>query len=449
MLAQLVGQSEEHAGELLDACVGITVNPEDVVAGVLAQEVHQLLTRTLTAVLVNAPSLENAVSVEVVIGSAEPRHDAKRVHVSIDGRRVTVSAARHRHRPESVAPVVLLLASCYVCAAAVKSLLGEMLPFQTPETLVVDIDRLLGADVSLIDQEIDFGEAFLAGAGAIGNGFVLGLSKLSLRGTLHVVDDDVVSDGNLQRCILFSDADVDQPKADVLKRAAESLMPQVEFVPHTVRLQDVPQKKAGAWLRRLVVAVDSPRARRELQAEIPREVFDASTTGAEEIVLHSHLQPTAGACLACVYRHSPQEDARERHIAESLGVTVADVRELRVSPRCARAICNRYSYLRPQDIEDAAYDTLFKALCSTSRLITPEGRQVLAPFAFVSVLAGAMLALEFVRRVARGHAGLYNEWRLSPWNNPVARRRQSLERAPDCEFCGNPILRRLANEIWG
>jgi len=79
----------------------------------------------------------------------------------------------------------------------------------------------------------------------------------------------------------------------------------------------------------------------------------------------------------------------------------------------------------------------------------PEGRQVLTPFAFVSVLAGAMLALEFFRRVQRGgHGDLYNGWRLNPWTNPFARAQRRLERRPDCHFCGEPVLRNLIEEMW-
>jgi hypothetical protein len=309
---------------------------------------------------------------------------------------------------------------------------------------------LLGDDGEQLADEVEFQEAFLAGAGAIGNGFVLAAALLPLRGKLHIADDDKVSGGNLQRCVLFDEASVGQPKAEVLAaKGVEMSDGRLCCEPHYVILQQVPQRKEGAWLRRLIVAVDSPRARRQLQSEMPREVFDASTTGAEEVVLHFHEQPNDHACLACVYHHSPLEGAREAHIADSLGVTPEEVRELRVSKESAVKICARYSHLRLDEVCGLAYDTLFKALCSTSRLMTHEGRQVLTPFAFVSVLAGAMLALEFYRRIKRGgHSRLYNTWHLSPWTNPVPRARRRLEARADCHFCGNAVLRNLIAETW-
>jgi hypothetical protein len=193
--------------------------------------------------------------------------------------------------------------------------------------------------------------------------------------------------------------------------------------------------------------VDSPRARRSLQAEIPGQVFDASTTGIGEIVLHFHQQPTSGACMSCVYHQSPEEDAHERHVADTLGVSLSEVMQTRISSTAAEQICKRYPQFQPSDLAETAYDTLFKQLCSAAQL-NVEDRQVLTPFAFVSVLAGTLLAIEFVRRIQRGHKDLFNEWRVSPWSNLVMRRQRFLEKRRDCEFCGNPLLASVTKAFW-
>jgi hypothetical protein len=41
----------------------------------------------------------------------------------------------------------------------------------------------------------------MAGAGAIGNGFLWAARHVDIRGTLHIADDDRVSSGNLNRRI--------------------------------------------------------------------------------------------------------------------------------------------------------------------------------------------------------------------------------------------------------
>ena len=91
-------------------------------------------------------------------------------------------------------------------------------------------------------------------------------------------------------------------------------------------------------MRRAIVAADSRRARRSIQKDLPLEVLDASTTDVSEIIVHSHRQPTKGACLACIYRHIPDELARERDIASGLGIDLdrRDRRETLIDERSRR-----------------------------------------------------------------------------------------------------------------
>jgi len=145
-----------------------------------------------------------------------------------------------------------------------------------------------------------------------------------------------------------------------------------------------------------------------------------------------------------------EEYSREQHIAEHLGVTVEQVRSQRIDAAAAAVIASRFPQVTMHDLLGASYDTLFKRLCAESVLKTPEGRQVVAPFAFVSVLAGTLLALETVRRLVPG-AGVtdFNYWRLSVWHPPLARRRQLRAKQPNCGFCGNPLLAEVNKKLWG
>jgi hypothetical protein len=43
------------------------------------------------------------------------------------------------------------------------------------------------------------------------------------------------------------------------------------------------------------------RARRSIQADMPLEIFDASTTDVTAVAAHHHRQPTGYACLSCIY----------------------------------------------------------------------------------------------------------------------------------------------------
>jgi hypothetical protein len=448
MLAATLGIQEIEATALLEVSVAITFDDLDDQAAQFARHIERMISRTIRMVVVNPKNGQQDFAVELVIGAAEPRFFGSRLFATIGNEKVTVGAVPKPAETGTIHPAGLLLGACYAVGAILKKAFIN-LPFPSPDTLEIDLADLLGDDLPLLYAPIQFDEAYLAGAGAIGNGFIYGLSQFSAHGTLHVVDDDAVSDGNLQRCVFFTQTDVTLPKAERLCQTARAIMPGILLIPHTMRLQDLPERKGGGpWLKRLIVGVDSPRARRSLQSEIPGQVYDASTTGISEVVIYFNRQPTDLACMSCLYHESPEEQAHENHVAITLGVSIEEVKQNRISEAAASIICIKYQHLDPSGLVGLAYDTLFKQLCSTGQLITPEGRQVLAPFAFVSVLAGTLLAIEFVRRLRSTRNELFNEWHVSPWANPVLRRRRRSEKNPACEFCGNPILAQVTRTMW-
>src|SRR5690606_24266526 len=126
------------------------------------------------------------------------------------------------------------------------------------------------------------------------------------------------------------------------------------------------------------VTVDSRLVRRSIQLEVPHRIVDASTTDVRGVVVHSNMLPTDHACLACIYRHVPEENVRERSIAEGLGVDLADVRGGLISEEVALRIVRTHPSINLSAITGIAFDSLFRQLCAEQALATPEGRQVLA-----------------------------------------------------------------------
>jgi hypothetical protein len=209
-------------------------------------------------------------------------------------------------------------------------------------------------------------------------------------------------------------------------------------------------RKLKRRVRRVVVGADSRPVRRSIQKELPLEVLDASTTDVSEIIVHSHRQPTIGACLACIYSHIPDELARSRDIANGLGIDLADVTPGGlIDERIAGKIVASHPQLTPSPLVGIAFDSLYKQLCGELALLSPTGAQVLAPFAFVSNLAGALLALELARFDA-GHeiTATSNYLCLSPWTPPHSRIRSWRGREPDCEFCSDRQALRALRVVW-
>jgi E1 N-terminal domain/ThiF family len=445
-LAALLGLDVDSAALTLEVSVAVSTGSDDPTADAIAKECQELLERTVKEVSRRVPT---TCAAELVIGAAAERSSVRRVYLQVTDSKLHIGTQRQSTRPcEPLAPVLALLAACYASAATLYHALGDTLPVGLPDPLIVDFNEL-GLDLNQLGEPIVLHETFLAGAGAIGNGLLWAARHLNFQGRLVLVDDDTVSSGNLNRQIWFDQQDIGLSKADRLASKAQSAMPQLELVPQRVRLQDLPDKRDGPWLRRLIVAVDSRRARRQLQNEFPGEVFDASTTDIREVVLHHHRQPTTAACLSCIYEPDTEEFARERHIAEHLGVSLEEVRTERISMPAALVIAARYTGITAKDIEGTAYDSFFKRMCSEGQLRWTADKRVVAPFAFVSVLAGTLLALEIVRRLGpAAHDRNFNYWRVSPWHPPMRRRRIQRPRQPGCSFCSDRILAKVNGSMW-
>jgi hypothetical protein len=444
-LASILGIGVESAAEALDLQIVITAETASPCAASVAEDLHTLLSRTVKHV-----SFDTIVTpaVEILIGATTPRTIAPPVHVSIDQEHAVINSIPTVHGPCHPVPRILaLLIACYAAGAALHRALKGSLPFTPPDPFVFRFNEL-GLDLNTLADPIDVERMYLAGAGAIGNGFLWAARHLNFRGHLQLVDDDIVSAGNLNRQIWFSVEDVDHFKVDRLKLKAQPYFPHLCIGAHRSRLQALPDRNEGPWLHRLIVAVDSRRARRALQNEFPGEVFDASTTDIREVVIHHHRQLTENACLSCIYEPDQEEYSREQHIADHLGLPVNEVRSERISPETAAIIATQFTTLDSIKITGMAYDSLFKRLCAEGSLGAINDKRIVAPFAFVSVLAGTLLALEIVRRIGRGHTHDFNYWRLSPWYPPLARRRVLRPRQPNCEFCGRPVFSRLNSSLW-
>jgi hypothetical protein len=133
-----------------------------------------------------------------------------------------------------------------------------------------------------------------------------------------------------------------------------------------------------------------------------------------------------------------------------LGVDVAEVRNDYIDVDAARRIAARHPQLDSSALVGTAYDSLFKSLCATGQLGVEEGRTILAPFSFVSVLAGAYLALELVLRASSEDVSRpFNYWRASPWTSPVFELKTLRPARPKCETCGNAVISETVKQLWG
>jgi|SRR6267143_4341992 len=448
-LTNILGLGGEEAEELLSDEILLTYDKSDPAIGRLVHYSQKILSRTFLNV---KTEVAGNPSVEIVFGNSAEISQTLHVFAHFGGLgKVIISDARPvgpsgKYDLHAAFQIVI---ACYVAAFTMRRLLGAsniVLPF--PTDISLDFTQLF-PDWTFLIKAITIRKAYLAGAGAIGNAFLYALQTFDVAGEILICDGDQVSGGNLNRCLWFNDSHVGENKAAILAQVAQPRFARLRIHSYQGILSMVPEKAAGGkWLERLIVAVDSRRARRSLNSEIPREVYDASTTDIREVFLHFNKRPLDGsACLECAYYLDAVEKAHERHVANALGVTVSDIEELVISSDAAARISEKYSEYKSADLTGQSYDSLFKELCGKGSIIGKDDAQVLAPFAFVSVLAGALLAIEFVRRIQSGLQS-FNHFRMSPWFSPVLALRQLVTTNPKCSFCTDPVKADFAEHFW-
>lgn len=440
MLASLLGVGEDEAAERLARTVLVTAEPGWKTAWV--EELGKVLGRTVT--VVTEPGA-TACDVEIVIGAAEPRAEGIRIFADLDAAALVVAEERQLLGAGQPHGLYGAAAACAVSAAAVHAAIraAELPQVRLPMKLAF---ADLGVPDGALDRPVELSDAFVAGAGAVAHGFLHAARHLDVRGSVKIVDPKTVKEGILNRCLYLGKDDIDADKAVALATKAQGDFPNLTLEHEVADLRTVLRDREQPP-ETIFITVDSRAARRSIQLEFPHRIIDGSTTDVTGVIVHSNTLPTEHACLACIYRHVPQEHSRELAVAAGLGVELAVVQRGFIDDDAARAITEKFPQIEPEAITGMAFDSLFRQLCSQQALTTAEGRQVLAPFAFVSAWAGVLMAVEMLRCFAG--AAPTNYWRVDPWNVPIPRTRVRREKIEDCQFCSNPDTDRIIRDVGG
>ena len=165
-------------------------------------------------------------------------------------------------------------------------------------------------------------------------------------------------------------------------------------------------------------------------------------------MVHSHAQPNQGACLCCIYEHIPREDEQLHAIAEGLGVAVDAICDKQLIDAGLALDLAALHGLDAKALEGMALSSLYKQLCAAETLKTAAGEQALAPFAFISNLAGILLAIELLRFEDAGGPTIASYASRDPWSPPHGRTRRARAKAANCEFCHDPVMAELMVTIW-
>lgn len=433
-LKKHLGLDESQAKALLRTPISINAQGEFESSLNLRDFLIEMLGKTFSHVQLN--SVNEDIGVEIIVGNQQSLSPCKnKIYLQWSDSTFHISTEPLLgFKSEALHSVLLRLGAAYVCGAVIcHSLPTKRLGLGERYPIILKFKEMFGEDLSFLDSPSDLGILNVVGIGATGTWFLDAVELMNTSGSLITFDDDVVSEGNLQRTT-FGKAQVGLNKV---------LAHQQSFLPYNDKLKVIPKARrftsSEGLSEKIVSCIDSRGARRKIQDCAPRKTYDCSTTDISEVTIFFGDLHEEKPCLSCLYSEQSSEKGRLQDIASSLGVEYEEVLFERITPAAALKIKVKYPELNVKEIVGLAYDTFVKELCGQGKLQASNSDKLLedtlAPLCHVSAIAGIILAIETTRRHSQVSAeAKWNYWKVNPWTSPIKSLQANLPVNDECAF---------------
>jgi molybdopterin/thiamine biosynthesis adenylyltransferase len=295
-----------------------------------------------------------------------------------------------------------------------------------------------------IPRGLQLRQAVLAGIGAVGTAFLHTLYPLEYAsGRLVLIDGDVkgITRTNLNRYVLFGRRHAAESLLKASSAAIALAGSRIVAEPHDKSWEEWRAENPDARPDLVISAVDKNSARHAIQDTLPLLILGGSTNEMRaQINLNDVLN--GGPCLRC--RNRPESQVADEVIIE----------RLRTLSRVERAGEAQHLGVNAEDLDLFLTDP--KKHCGliggeTLRKFASEGDDPAWSVGFVSVMAGVLLAAEYLKisagtlEAALGAAK--NTFRFQFWRPDYARVNAVTDVGPeyDC-LCQTPFFRSVIEE---
>jgi molybdopterin/thiamine biosynthesis adenylyltransferase len=269
----------------------------------------------------------------IVIGKTPPpsKKGITPIYIGSDGWIAKLSRQNPVGSKASNNPFGAGIAACLAAANIFRHVFTSV-PLDDAITIsILDMDPQASKFLNPKLDEVNLGQVFLVGAGAIGNGFLWALSRYPvLSAQLNIIDHDNVDLFNIQRYVLTERKNEGVSKVKIAA-ALFTRNPGIQVVPIPKKWEDfVSSLPEDKWLfERVVSALDTPSDRIYLQSSLPKWIVNA-WTGTGDVGV-SHHDFTNHACLACLYMPTKETLNEDHLVAHALGfqqdpVTLMEIR---------------------------------------------------------------------------------------------------------------------------
>jgi len=308
------------------------------------------------------------------------------------------------------------IAACIVISNIFRSFFSEFMEYKELDTEFQLSTYSFNTKDNPFFDKIIFKDVVIAGIGAIGNGVVWSLSKISnLQGKLALVDAEEISKSNLQRYLLFTESNENKDKVKIAKKFFNQT--NLKVSPFKGEWKDYVKKRKNWNIDCVAVGIDNEKDRVGIQSSLPRILFNTFTEP-ESIGISKHLDFVSQPCLACYYIPNSKKKNRTEEVAENCGISdkvdlIKDYYNYNanvddVLPNKTQSLLQEISITQNISIEKLSQyqgkkvDEFYSDyICGGTVLQLSEKNNEIhdvdAPLAFQSAIAGLLLASEVVK----------------------------------------------------
>jgi hypothetical protein len=321
---------------------------------------------------------------------------------------------------------------------------------------LLDFGSDAGRDLDLIPESI--GEVLFVGLGAVGNAAIWALARdKKTRGTLSLVDDEVITLSNLQRYVLAKFEDVSKVKVELAAKVMRNSS--LDTLAYQSTLEDFTPPLGWIQPPTTCISVDNVNGRRVAQALLPKLVING-WTGEGALGASWHEFGRDAACLACLYQPHGQDLSATQQAARALGLSEERATLLWVTRKplseeelmaAATALGVKVSVLKPWK-EKPLGELYTDVVCGAVPLnIGAAGRVEVVPLAHQSVLAGILMAAELLKRSQPALASLAQSESLISWDDVLRPAPKNWKKPRPREngcICGDTVYQSVYRSKW-
>ena len=304
----------------------------------------------------------------------------------------------------------------------------------------------------------------LVGCGAIGQAIVFALDQFELRGKITLIDPDIIDESNKQRYLFSFNENIGMSKAIffssyLMKNNKNNFLTTLEFFqPYEI---SITLQESLFKMENVFISVDNKRTRVNLQAALPKVIWNIWTDTSEKILRYGigkHNFTNEYQCLACAYYPKSDIPNQMELNASLLGMSQEEInRRMKqndiITKEDLNYLMNNFTIPpnqlnRIQNLVGRPFSNIFHGECGIYNVKLFEKHEP-TPATHVSVMAGVYSVIQFLLNeleIKKGHL-IESIAEFNAFAYPNEDCFIKKKRHPNC-ICNDPIYQEVFKNKW-